>query len=235
MHPNPVVVSVCTDISKAHNLIKSCQKYEWPLHLVQIGQWVGWGDRLKTVLAQIPQLKDQGYTHLIHVDAYDVVAVRKKSNDDCNFLKNCCKNIVFAAESNCWPDSNLRNHSIYKNSGRASPWRYAHSQFCLNMTTGLAIEKGFGKIPDDYDDQLHCHEFFLTHYNELKDEEMSVDYYCHFFQSIAFCHPYYTYFSVDNGIFCNRITNHWPAFIHGNGQTDMSWVLPLALGESNNV
>lgn len=214
---NPIVVTFATD--KAHpglqRLSESCARWGWPLRIIE-SRWLGWGGRLRRVVFDAPLLREAGYTHMVHVDAYDVVCVGPPVELDFALVAYHQPAVLLAAEAVCWPPDEGMAASYEP---RASHWWYAHSQFVLDL--GQTVPANLIDVEDNEDDQRHLHRVVLA-----KTPGVVIDRSCRVVQSIAHCHPWQEFFMVLGGKhrIVNRVIGSMPLFIHGNGQTEMGWV-----------
>lgn len=211
---NPCVVTFTSSPTYPglEKLAHSCASLGWNLNVVT-APWRGFGARLKAVLNEADKLATQGITHVVHVDAFDVIAKGPPSE-----LAACLEHygnpaLLLAAEANCWPDkARAVEYPL-----RKSYWWFAHSQFVVDLTQPRPWN--FGNLPDGADDQRHLHELVL-----LNIPGIVLDRDCLVVQSIAFAFPWQDFFEHQDGRIRNKATNSLPLFIHGNGKTDMSWV-----------
>lgn len=214
----PAIVSYATDASHPGlaRLEVSCRKFGWELFVVGTDQpWKGWANRLRTVWVKMVELR-QEFSHAIHCDAYDVVAVGPYSWFDHAWNMAAYDNaaMVLATEVNCWPDRSKAD----RHPPSPSPWKYAHSQFAVDLSR-LGELAAVGEIPDGSDDQGYLMDLFLSWKLPIR-----LDYGCNIFQSVAFCQPFENSFSTGGLGFRNRVTESYPLFVHGNGGTDMTWL-----------
>lgn len=213
----PVVVSFSTNPNHPglDRLTKSLYNNIWPFLSLTDKVFPGWGGRLKRVINDtISILSGCGYTHMIHVDAYDVIATGPPSELAEKLAILGDPHFLMAAEHGCWPDGHLRD----KFEPIGGHWWFPHSQFCLDITK--PVPKELIDIHDHEDDQRHFTKLFFGGYDWLK-----IDRNCHIFQSFAFCSPESNFFEKnDEGRWCNKLTGTKPLFFHGNGGTNGDWL-----------
>jgi hypothetical protein len=198
--------------AKVDRLKATCHKWGWNIHIVT-GKWKGWGHRLKRVLGEADTLRRIGHTHLIAVDAYDVVAVNSLNGLEKALESYAFPALLMAGEAGCWPDAGrMKDYPP-----RQTHWWYAHSQYILDLAQPLPDK--FGQLNDGDDDQRHITNILLDGTNGV-----AIDTQCRVFQSIAHCNPWQQFFEVTGDRIYNRHTKTWPMFAHGNGGTDMTWV-----------
>jgi hypothetical protein len=225
---NPCVVTFETNPSHPGLalLVQSCHRWGWPIRLVH-SEWRGWGWRLKRVLAQADRLRQEGFTHLFHLDARDVLMVGPVSRFADVMAHYGNPPLLFATEHCCWPGlakDQWEDHHKYQESKRISRWSYTHSQFILDLTQPVPV--GFGDCPDNEDDQYHAHRTYLA---DLEGK-VRIDNECRLVQSIAFSSPWEGFFELDEpnpqGRLINRLTGSRPLAAHANGGTHMHWLHP---------
>ena len=206
----PCVVAYETDPNHPglHRLLRSLERWKWQHNIILDRRWRGFGHRLKRVVEACRDLVGR-YTHVIHVDARDVIAVGPPSE----WVPPPVP-LLLATEMNVWPNPTLK--PLYPD--HPSPWKFAHSQFTVDQKR-LDVFNGVDSIPDHYDDQLWVSELFLK-----GTPDVALDYAGATVQSIAFSHPWADYFEVDDDRVVNKITGTRPLLCHGNGGTDMSWL-----------
>jgi hypothetical protein len=224
---NPCVVTFETDPTHPGLalLVASCHQWGWPIRLVH-SEWRGWGWRLKRVLAQSNRLRQEGFTHLLHLDARDVLMLAPVGRFAEVMAHYDHPPLLLATEHNCWPGEAKKWEDIpkYQESKRVSRWPFPHSQYCLDLTK--PVPAGFGQCGDTIDDQLHCHETFVND----TDGKVKLDNECRLVQSIAFSSPWENFFELDEdnprGRLANRLTGSRPLAAHANGGTHMHWLCP---------
>ena len=212
---NPCVVTFTSDphYPGVDALRRSCAKWGWPLVEV-VSEWQGEGHRLKSVLAESGELRDQGYTHLVHVDAFDVLAVGPQLGLF-NSLKLCGEPpLLLSCEAALWPYSPMAEAAY---GPKQSHWWYAHSQFVLDLRQPMP--RGFGELANDASDQQHLHNLVMAETPGIK-----LDRDCRIIQSVAHCVLWQDFFEVVGGRIVNKLTGSMPLFAHMNGRTDGSWV-----------
>jgi hypothetical protein len=210
--PKPVVVTYATaDCDGLSRFLRSLDRWGWDRVLLRGDRWEGSPDRLRRVAAALPGLRDR-YSHCLHLDAYDVLAVGPPSE-----FRPPPLPLWQTAEKNCWPDRS--RIPLYPPS--PTPWRFVNSNFVLDLRRVdlLRIES----MPADCrSDQLHLTDNFLRGCGEV-----GLDSGCEYVQSIAFDRsggvgP--SSFRVEGDRLRNLVTNTLPVFAHGNGATKMDWL-----------
>jgi hypothetical protein len=195
------------------------------MRLIQ-GDWRGFGYRLKRVLSYADSLRREGFTHLLHLDAYDCLIVGSPGRFGDVMDHYGEPTLLLAAEHCCWPEAAKQWNDLpkYQESRRVSRWSYPHSQFCWDLRQPLPA--GFGECEDGDDDQFQCHRVWV----DDNDGKVKVDNGCRLVQSVAFCSPWQNFFDIDEtnptGKITNRLTQSRPLVVHGNGGrgTALNWV-----------
>lgn len=211
----PVVCAFATDmnVSGLHRLMRSCRYWGWPLEIIN-SPWLGWCGRLKKVLSNRDWLLGSGYSHLIHVDAYDVVAMGPPDELSYKLSLYNDPHLLIGAEHGCWPDGDRRERF----GEIQSHWWFPHSQYVIDLEREIPSQ--LLDVHDHEDDQRHLSNLFLAGHDWI-----SIDRGCHIIQSFAFCHPHENFFEKNtSGRWRNKLTNSYPLFWHGNGRTDGGWL-----------
>lgn len=198
----------------------SLKRHGWDYDLMGVGDpWVYFGAKLRAVHNGIPRWKAAGYTHCVHVDAFDVVALAGPGELREKMGRLGMPPFLLAAEVGCWPDAAKAD----RHPPCPYPWRYAHSLYVMDLARPDILD---GDQPDGTDDQDHLMTRFLS------GAGVALDYECRVFQALAHLHPWTKWFEVlpsaqsPNGVprVANLATGELPVFFHGNGRTDMSWL-----------
>jgi hypothetical protein len=207
----PVVIAYETDAANPGlaRLRRSLDRLGWDFELVLERRWRGFGRRLKAVVERCRSLGDR-YSHAVHVDSRDVVAVGPATE----FVAPTVP-LLLATEKAAWPRPELQ--SLYPPPPTPHPWKHAHSQFVVRLDRLDLLD--CAHVRDNYDDQLHVTELFLR-----GSPEIALDYDCRYVQSIAHSNPWQADFAVEDGRVHNLKTGSLPLIVHGNGGTAMDWV-----------
>lgn len=210
---NPIVIAFTThrEYPGVLRLEESCRRWGWALDVVE-HPWAGWGGRLKIVAARATTWQAT-HTHVLHVDAWDVVATGPPADLGPALFAHGKPPMLFATEMACWPPD--VDASIYP--PRTTPWWYAHSQWCWDLSQ--ALPAGFLDLADSEDDQRHFHHLIAQ-----QTPGIVLDRSCRVFQSLAHGHPHEHFFARSGNRWVNTMLGTKPLFMHGNGQTEMTWV-----------
>lgn len=209
----PIVVTYASDPHPGLDSLKQSLSF-WGWAFAEIKEpWKGLGNRLKRVLHHARLLRNDGFTHVIHVDAFDVLAIGPREEFEGVMESYGNPALLMAVEGGCWPNATLAE----RYGERKSLWWFPHSQFVLDLRQPEPPK--FDDLPDDIDDQVKFHEIALGNHPGVV-----LDRGCRLFQSIAHSHPWEEWFGVEAQRVRNLKTNSLPLFAHGNGRTDMAWV-----------
>ena len=74
----------------------------------------GGGQKVNILIKELRKIQNDSKTILLFTDSYDVVATQDPSYVLTTF-KKFKANVVFSAESNCWPDSSLQVNFSFSN------------------------------------------------------------------------------------------------------------------------
>ena len=139
---------------------------------------------------------------ILVTDTYDVVFC----NNPVNILKKFNEHeteILFSAETECWPDNQLKTKYPSSN----SKYKYLNSGGFIGKVKH--VKKMLLKnLKDEEDDQLYYTKEFLFN----KDLKIKLDYDCTIFQTTD-----YNDLSIDFKFIYNKTTNTHPCHFHGNG------------------
>lgn len=216
MKPAVVTFSTHKEHTGIDRLKASMLRNGWPEDSFRllVGKWTGWVGRLRAVLAQADPLRFLGFTHLIHVDAFDVICLGRPEELEPALADAGNPAMLMAAESACWPDS----HRAAEYPPRELPWHFCHSQYVLDLNQRPPF--GLGVDLDHEDDQRHLTNLYLA-----GTPGIVLDTKCRVIQSIAHNHPWYNFYDIrEDKRVVNKVTKTAPIFFHGNGKTDGSWI-----------
>jgi hypothetical protein len=193
-------------------------------------RFIGFGCKLLAIKDHVENYVDRSYTHIMVLDAWDLIII--KGNHKGVFIDEYTKwfresDIVFNAESECWPDKELINsYPIssqymlfrYLNAGAwISPIEYIH-QLC--------------SVSPKTNDQRHFTKLYLDNINKVNSISLSkninirLDHDCHIFQTLhgvpESIFKLRKYQNKEKYEFINTLSNTKPFILHGNGRVDMS-------------
>lgn len=207
------IITVATDDNEPlQRFKKSCNNYGLNYKILGLNEeWKGGdmkngrGGGMKLNLLK-KELKDYDNDDIIlFTDSYDVIFL-SDANEIIKKYNNFDKQLIFAGEKSCWPDTSLEN--IFTDD---SEYKYINSGGFIGKVS-LILELLNIDFKDDYDDQLLIHQRYL----EFKDK-IGIDIECNIFQTSS--EDIKNDIKIDYGK--NRITNTIyntkPCHYHGNG------------------
>ena len=179
-----------------------------------LGKWGGFGDKLITMREAANSLT--AYTHLLHIDAYDVIVLGNEQQIMERY-KQLAHPFVCMAEVNCWPDKNIAA-SYPPTDGL---WHYLNSGCYMGERTAIANILNSIELKPSQDDQRVLTRYFLDHPGSIK-----LDYECVLFQPLL---GSMHLLDIKIGSIYNRHTNTFPlvAHHHGGGNVNTGEVTKL--------
>ena len=210
-----LVLATGTDMTDGlKRFINSCDVYGLQYKIMGLGEkWKGGnmaripggGQKMNLLIETIKDLDDDKI--ILVTDSYDVI-MSSNSKEILAKYKKFDKNIVFATESECWPDEHkadkfpkiLGKKNLYLNSGG----------FIGDVKS---IKQIIRNVPDNSDDQRWYQDMFLS---ELGKKYMALDYNCEIFQCLNDAEEEIDIHYSKSRVF-NKKNNTYPCQIHGNG------------------
>lgn len=211
------IVTVATRPDPGLNMLISSMD-RFGLDYVVLGQgqqWKGFGTKIIFLKEYLETISPE-YTHVIFVDAYDVIFLSGIEEIEKKYADNWPDKIVFSAELNCWPCAELSVQ--YPPSD--SIWRYLNSgSYTGSIADILGLLEAYPPT-FEMDDQLYFTNILLA-----QQLPIVLDTNCVLFQTTAFC--YNKEYEADGGRLVNNLQGTRPVIIHGNGRTPMDKVYEL--------
>lgn len=184
-------------------LVLSLQRFGYDFDILGMGkQWTGFKMKMLEVQSWIRNYQED-YTHILFVDAYDVLATGP--------ITKQYRGIVFSCEKACWPDQEKAN--LYSNS--PTPYRFLNSGSYIGEIDEILKVLDNEDPQSSEDDQRFWTDAYLSAKYDIR-----LDCTCELFQSIAFRSD--GDYLVENCEVKNLHTGNKPVIIHGNGRTDMT-------------
>lgn len=121
-----------------------------------LGKWKGFGDKLITAREAARTLTN--YTHLLHIDAYDVIVIGNEQEIFERYL-SLGHPFVCMSEVNCWPDISVAHEYSQTN----SPWPYLNSGCYMGERTALLDVLNSFDLKPNLDDQRVLTRYFIDH------------------------------------------------------------------------
>lgn len=198
-----------SDYPKAKRFLESLEKYNWPISAVVQDNFISWQNKFIVCYERMRELRNTEYTHAIHLDAWDVVAVQGKSKFERALYSLGNPALILAAETNVYPTKELepRYPKI------ESPFKFVNSQYCVRLDWDRFDELANITV---WNDQDHMALFYL---DNLNNPDVVLDSNCELFQCLFQTKP--ELFDADHR---NKLTNTYPIFFHGNGKVNMDWI-----------
>lgn len=196
-----------------NNLIFSLEKFGWDYEVME-GGWKGFGTKLIATYNKCKELKEQGYTHFIFVDAYDTFFLGTEEElIDKYFNTNA---FVISAERGCYPDAELRGEYNETPNG----WDFVNSGTYL-APIGDYMRMFENNTPDYSDDDQR----WLTARYLSEGYDTVLDKKCRIFQCYSFIRE--GDFGYEKNRLQNLKTGTQPIIIHFNGRTNPTLVYNL--------
>lgn len=194
---------------KVEIVIRTLEAHWITYKLYGQGRWRGFGEKL--LMSYEVAKKETDYTHILHIDAFDVIVLGRPDQLLERFLE-FDHPWVSCAEVNCWPDAARAGDYPACD----SPWRYLNSGAYLAERQYLAdcLERwGGARINPAADDQR-----FLTDRYLQEPGVILLDTGCRLFQSLL---GGWHLFDSGPGWLHNRLTGTHPLVLHHNGGADI--------------
>jgi lysyl hydroxylase/galactosyltransferase/glucosyltransferase/procollagen-lysine,2-oxoglutarate 5-dioxygenase len=210
-----LVLATGTDMTDGlKRFINSCKVYGLQYKIMGLGdnweggnmsRFPGGGQKVNLLIKTIENMEDDKI--ILVTDSYDVI-MSANSKEILDKYKKFSKKLVFATESDCWPDEDkadnfpkiLNKKNIYLNSGG----------FIGDVKT---IKEFIKNIPNDADDQRWYQNMFLS---ESGKKYMELDYNCEIFQCLNDAEDELQIHFSKSRVY-NKVNDTYPCQIHGNG------------------
>lgn len=200
-------ITVASPADKADKLLKIANNNET---IINLGEGVDWhggtmegpggGQKINLVRKWLSEIPHNDI--VMFVDGFDTWIDQPLKEIESRYL-NYNKEVIFSAESTCWPDSSIA-HKFPETGG----YKYLNSGTYIG--TAGELHNIFSKpILDHEDDQLYCQEQYLT--NKF---DIVLDYESYIFLCMSGIE---NSISIDNNWIINTDTNCTTTVIHGNG------------------
>lgn len=203
------LITTASDYSKTGKLRESLDRHGWPYHIIE-HHWRGFGDK---ILKTYEYLKESDVTHFFYSDSYDTYALGTMEEA---ISKLRGRDLLWSAEKACYPHPQLA--VLYPPS--FSAWKY------LNGGGWFASKEAFCKMVEEEMPQCFTVDQVYFTNQLITKKNITLDYDCEIFQTIAFC-DIEKEFDIDRGRIFNKQSKQWPILIHGNGHTPMDKIYEL--------
>jgi len=202
-----------------------------PINVHKGEPWKGNANVFKLIYKALVELREAGYTHVVYSDGADVIWLEK--------VETCPDFILYSTEKAFYPNAvgighhYSPEHMFPKDS--QTRWHYLNAglwlgsidnviaHYQLNKLHSLPLHYPNGQVLNGQWEQICA--YFCSLQSMIP---IALDSKCNFFQSVAFQHDdeFTMPFEASYGIrFRNEITGNYPLALHGNGRTDMSWIV----------
>lgn len=198
-------------------LLDSLANKGYDYSFVGIGvHYYGFGTKVNCIQEYIDNYLDRSYTHVLVLDAYDVIMLKKEeillSEYKYNFTD---KDMVFAAEPLCYPDVNLID--FYPKVTEVEFFRYLNSGCFIAPLDKI---KNRAKLASKADDQRNYTRIYLD------STDITLDHKCKLFQCLNAVPESIFKINFDmirlRNTLVNTQTNTEPCILHGNGKFNMN-------------
>lgn len=193
-------------------MVESAHAWGWTIE-AHHEPWQGDLALMRIVAANMRRWRKEGYTHLLRLDAFDMVMIGPPSELETKLAIYGSPPLLCSAEAGCWPGDYRKEEY----GPREHQWHYAHSPltFDLRQETPERYwqmkDRGYGT------DQFHLADLVI-------DGVIPIDRGQHIVMSMAHVNPWTDAFDIVGDRVHNRITGGTGLVAHGNGRTDLSWV-----------
>jgi hypothetical protein len=210
-----------TDIEKAKYLIKSAQRFKYPLTYAGNGEtYEGHGKKINK-LKKFCEEQDPEQL-ILFLDAYDTAFIRPYKD----FIKatesfDLENKVIFNSERNCWPDAELI--PWYKQKYTKNSYKFLNSGVVLGKAKNI-LKIIPEEVPIAFDDQR-----YYTHYQVYQDKNnlIDLDIDCALFNTLAFS---VKSIGFDGDMLYNTETKNFPFLLHANFNAYVEETLSLFYG-----
>lgn len=191
---------------------RSLERWGWEYE-TYVGEWRGDVYEHSLMEQNTPRWRDAGYTHVLKIDAFDMICVGPPSDLESAYAHYGNPYAIGSAEIGCWPGDYRR--ADY--GPPEHPWWFPHSPLSYDLRRDIPQEwwdrpnRGYGS------DQWHLGDLFLAGKIALDRDQLIV-------MSTGHAHPWEKWFAVEGDRVRNLNRDTLGLFVHGNGRTDISWV-----------
>ena len=172
----------------------------------------GGGHKINLLKEEMENFKDNPDQILMFTDSYDVIFLAEPSEIIAKF-KEFKANLVFGAESFCWPDSKLADSYPVPESGK----RFLNSGGFIGYAKDIYALVNFKPVQDSDDDQLYYTQLYLNEAFREK-HQMVLDHKSRIFQNLnGATDEVELVFDDINPKILNTLYDTKPLVLHGNG------------------
>lgn len=210
-----------TEIAKSQYLIKSAQRFKYPLTFAGNGEvYEGHGKKINK-LKEFCETQNPEQI-ILFLDAYDTVFIRpyKDFIKAINFF-DLDNKVIFNSERNCWPDAELA--PWYKEKYTKNSYKFLNSGVVLGKVKNI-LKIIPETVPNIFDDQR-----YYTYYQVYEDTNnlIDLDFDCSLFNTLAFS---VKSIGFDGEFIYNTETKNSPFLLHANFNAYVEETLGLFYG-----
>lgn len=192
-------------------MVQSAHAWGWTIE-AHHEPWQGDLALQRIVGGNMRRWKMEGYTHLLRLDAFDMVMIGPPSELEEKMAIYNNPPLICSAECGCWPAS----YRMDEYPERLHPWWFAHSPLTFDLRQDAPVrywqmpERGYGT------DQYHLADLVI-------EGVIPIDRGQHIVMSAAHVNPFSDAFVIEGDRVFNKLTGGRGLVLHGNGRTDISW------------
>ena len=206
-----IVVTVCShpDHPGLARLKRSLDRCGWNAEHITL-PWAGFRTKLIGVRNFATEAKRRGYTHIIHLDAYDSLAYGTPADVERALSSTDYRQqgALLSCERACWPHP--EKEKLYPLTAK-SPWKHINSgHYLCNVDY---VEELLSGCDDVVDDQAFLTDKFLADGGRMVFRDDG----CDVFQSLAHQQTWQEAFEITGSRIKNHVTGSLPCFVHANG------------------
>lgn len=181
---------------------------------VHVAPWVEETTYINEFTGRFDRWRSEGYTHALNLCAFDMLCTGSPDELPAALEHYGSPSILMSAEAGCWPgDYRRTDYGEVKH-----PWWFAHSPMTVDLAQrpedilARMPDRGYGTI------QMYFADLILD-----REPGVAIDRDTKVILSVAHCHPWSDWFSVEGDRVRNKITGSTPCVAHGNGRTPIDW------------
>lgn len=215
--PDKVAVVLYTTIAgwpAIEYLTDSMKHWGWPDPVMLEGDGVfrGHMGKMLTVKYKLPELRGQGYTHVLYTDCWDVVC--SGPWEELLATSDLWETgALLSADAGNWSTVGLENDK-FPDVGR---FRYVNGGGWIG-----GVEFLVDRLFCNCEEEQHIDQWWLAKRYLLPEDGVRLDHQCRVFQCLSQCPN--DVFKIEGGRVVNTETGTRPLLMHGAGGADLSWV-----------
>lgn len=196
-------------------LTESMSRWGWPdpVFIVGDGVFRGHMGKLLSVKWRLPEMRNEGYTHVLYTDCWDVICTGPYE-ELLAYRPWWNSGVVLSADAGNWSTAGLESEQFPDVGSR---WRYINGGGWVGE-----IEYVVDRLLCNCEEEPHIDQWWLARRYLLGEPGISLDHQCRIFQCLS--RTTREMFEVRDGRMVNLETGERPLLVHGAGGADMSWV-----------